>query len=49
MRKAFGGGIRQGGVLAAAAIYALDYVYPKMYLDHDHAKYLSQGTNIKYS
>lgn len=43
LRKAFGGGIRQGGVLAAAALYALDNVSPNLYVDHEYAKALSKG------
>ncbi|XP_052071631.1 uncharacterized protein LOC127709963 [Mytilus californianus] len=43
LRKAFGGGIRQGGVLAAAAMYALDNVLPRLHLDHENTKLLSQG------
>lgn len=45
LRKALGGGIRQGGILAAAAMYALDNVLPRLHLDHEHAKELSKGTN----
>ena len=43
LRKAFGGGIRQGGVLAAAALYALDNVSPNLYVDHEYAKSLSKS------
>ncbi|VDI83027.1 threonine aldolase, partial [Mytilus galloprovincialis] len=43
LRKALGGGIRQGGILAAAAMYALDNVLPRLHLDHEHAKELSKG------
>ncbi|MFN2374541.1 MAG: low specificity L-threonine aldolase [Cyclonatronaceae bacterium] len=36
MRKVLGGGMRQAGLLAAAARYALDYHYAK--LEHDHRR-----------
>jgi threonine aldolase len=37
IRKRLGGGMRQAGLLAAAANYALDVNLPKLKLDHDHA------------
>lgn len=37
-RKMLGGGLRQSGVLAAAASYALDEVLPKLAQDHANAK-----------
>ena len=46
LRKAFGGGIRQGGILAAAAIYALDDIVPRIHKDHEHANILSKGKII---
>jgi threonine aldolase len=42
IRKAFGGGMRQSGFLAAAGIYALDHHVERMALDHQHAKVLAQ-------
>lgn len=36
-RKMLGGGLRQSGVLAAAAMYALDTIEPSLRLDHDKA------------
>lgn len=39
-RKALGGGIRQGGILAAAGIYALDHHIERLQDDHDNAKFL---------
>jgi threonine aldolase len=36
-RKIFGGGMRQAGVLAAAADYAVETNLPKLAKDHDHA------------
>lgn len=41
-RKAFGGGWRQAGILAAAGIYALDHHLEKLKEDHSNAKYLAQ-------
>ncbi len=40
IRKAFGGGMRQAGFLAAAGIYALDNHVDRLKDDHDHAKAL---------
>ena len=40
-RKAYGGGLRQSGILAAAAIYAIETNLPKMELDHKRAKHLA--------
>jgi len=41
VRKAFGGGMRQAGFLAAAGIYALDHNVHRLQQDHDHAKALA--------
>ena len=38
MRKAFGGGMRQSGFLAAAGIYALDYHIDRLKEDHQRAR-----------
>jgi threonine aldolase len=38
IRKVFGGGMRQAGVLAAAGIYALDNHVERLAQDHAHAK-----------
>lgn len=38
VRKAFGGGMRQVGILGAACIYALEHNFEKLALDHQHAK-----------
>jgi len=37
-RKRLGGGMRQSGVIAAAALYGLDHHYDRLHEDHDHAK-----------
>jgi threonine aldolase len=41
-RKAFGGGMRQAGVLAAAALYALDHHVQRLAEDHAHARQLAK-------
>jgi len=41
IRKAFGGGMRQAGFLAAAGIYALDHHIERLKDDHEHAKALA--------
>jgi threonine aldolase len=40
IRKAFGGGMRQAGYLAAAGLYALDNNIARLKQDHQHAKAL---------
>ncbi|MGY6743255.1 MAG: threonine aldolase family protein [Cecembia sp.] len=42
IRKSFGGGMRQAGYLAAAAIYALDHHVDRLAEDHDRAKAMGQ-------
>ena len=42
-RKMAGGAMRQSGVLAAAAIYALDHHVQRLAEDHAHAQRLAQG------
>ena len=42
-RKMLGGGMRQAGVLAAAALYALGHHIDRLAQDHDHAQRLAQG------
>jgi threonine aldolase len=42
-RKMLGGGIRQGGVLAAACLHALDHHVERLSEDHAHAKKLAQA------
>ncbi len=43
IRKLFGGGMRQAGVLAAAALYALDNHVDRLALDHQNARTLAQA------
>lgn len=42
IRKAFGGGMRQSGILAAAGIYALDNHIERLQLDHTFAKQIEK-------
>ncbi|GJL55778.1 MAG: threonine aldolase [Nitrospirales bacterium] len=42
LRKLFGGGMRQVGILAAAGIYALEHHVGRLSEDHQHAKRLAQ-------
>lgn len=43
IRKAFGGGMRQAGFLAAAGIYALDHHIGRLADDHAHARLLADA------
>ena len=45
LRKAFGGGMRQAGFLAAAGIYALDNHVGRLTIDHAHAATLAAALN----
>ncbi|MBM4033371.1 MAG: low-specificity L-threonine aldolase [Planctomycetes bacterium] len=42
-RKVFGGGMRQAGILAAAAIYALEHNVERLAEDHANARLLARG------
>ena len=42
-RKMVGGGMRQAGILAAGALFALDHHVERLAQDHLHAKQLAQG------
>ncbi len=42
LRKVFGGGMRQAGILAAAGLYALEHHVSRLTEDHDNAQYLAQ-------
>ncbi len=52
VRKVFGGGMRQAGILAAACDYAIDHNYKLLELDHKRAKQIGnilKGENwVKY-
>ena len=43
IRKMLGGGMRQAGVLAAAALHALDHHVDRLAVDHANAKLLADG------
>jgi len=43
VRKLLGGGMRQVGILAAAALYALDHHYDRLAEDHRLARRLAEG------
>uniref|UniRef100_A0A7C2K224 Low specificity L-threonine aldolase n=1 Tax=Schlesneria paludicola TaxID=360056 RepID=A0A7C2K224_9PLAN len=42
-RKLFGGALRQAGMMAAAALYALDHHVDRMVEDHDNAKVFAEA------
>ncbi|MHB2148760.1 low-specificity L-threonine aldolase [Calditrichota bacterium LG25] len=44
-RKAYGGGMRQAGILAAAAIYAIEHNWQRMADDHRRARTLAETIN----
>lgn len=49
IRKAFGGGMRQAGFLAAAGIYALDHHITRLSEDHFHAQLLADAlANVSF-
>jgi threonine aldolase len=43
LRKRLGGGMRQAGILAAAALYALEHHVDRLAEDHAHARRLAAG------
>ncbi len=45
-RKMFGGGMRQAGILAAAAIYALDHHVERLAEDHANARRLAEAMAV---
>jgi threonine aldolase len=42
IRQQMGGGMRQSGILAAAALHALDHHFPKLAVDHANARVLAE-------
>jgi len=42
-RKAFGGGWRQAGILAAAGLHAIEHHWSRMAIDHENATILARG------
>lgn len=45
-RKVFGGGMRQAGILAAAAIYALDHHIDRLREDHEKARLFAERVSL---
>ncbi|KAK4299119.1 hypothetical protein Pmani_028562 [Petrolisthes manimaculis] len=43
LRKGLGGGMRQSGVLAAAGLYSLQHVYPRLSQDHQHVQIIAKA------
>lgn len=43
LRKALGGGMRQTGVLAAAALVSLDTIVPGINTDHEKLRRIAEG------
>jgi threonine aldolase len=43
VRKVFGGGMRQAGIIAAGALYALEHHIERLADDHAHAKLFADG------
>ncbi len=43
VRKLFGGGMRQVGILAAAGLYALENNIERLITDHQNARFLAEG------
>jgi threonine aldolase len=43
IRKLFGGGMRQAGIVAAAALYALDHHVERLADDHRHARFVAEA------
>lgn len=44
-RKIYGGGMRQAGIIAAGALYAVNHNITRLSRDHDNAKKLAEGFN----
>ena len=44
-RKIFGGGMRQAGILAAAALYAIEHNIERLAEDHNNARILAEAVN----
>ncbi|XP_042862149.1 probable low-specificity L-threonine aldolase 2 [Penaeus japonicus] len=49
VRKVLGGGLHQAGMFAAAGIYALDQVAPRLSWDHTHARAIAQSVSEEHS
>jgi threonine aldolase len=46
IRRQLGGGMRQAGVIAAAALYALEHNVDRLAEDHSHARRLAEGLAV---
>ncbi|NUQ20568.1 MAG: aminotransferase class I/II-fold pyridoxal phosphate-dependent enzyme [Gemmatimonadaceae bacterium] len=44
-RKRFGGGMRQSGILAAAALHGIEQHWPRMHEDHERARELAKAVD----
>jgi threonine aldolase len=44
IRKLFGGALRQAGIVAAAAVYALEHHVERLQIDHDNAQVFAKET-----
>ncbi|XP_053639228.1 uncharacterized protein [Cherax quadricarinatus] len=49
VRKVLGGGLHQAGMFAAAGIYALDHIAPRLSLDHTNARAIAQSVSEVHS
>ncbi|KAK4292177.1 hypothetical protein Pmani_035042 [Petrolisthes manimaculis] len=49
LRKVLGGGLHQSGIVAAAGLWALDHVAPRLSWDHTHARALAQSVCEEHS
>lgn len=47
IRKVFGGGMRQAGVIAAAGLYALEHQVARLATDHEHARLIAAALQEK--
>lgn len=45
VRKVFGGGMRQAGIIAAGGLYALKHQVDRLKIDHEHARQLERTLN----
>ncbi|XP_042238815.1 probable low-specificity L-threonine aldolase 2 [Homarus americanus] len=49
VRKVLGGGLHQAGMFAAAGMYALDHIAPRLTLDHTNARAIAQSVSEEHS
>jgi len=45
-RKVFGGGMRQAGIIAAGALYAVEHNIERLKEDHEKAKYFAEKVSL---